>query len=64
MRVMQAAIDHEICIECEMCVEMCPEVFSLLDNRVQVIIDPIPQDKEDISREAQENCPVDAIQVS
>lgn len=30
-------VDQELCVECGSCVEVCPEVFELQDDKAQVI---------------------------
>jgi len=57
-------VDEELCIGCEACVEICPEVFEMQsDVAVAKIEDDIPDDLEDTCREAAESCPVEAILV-
>jgi len=53
-------VDHELCIGCGVCVEICPEVFELRDEKSWVI----GEDKCDTCdcEEAIVNCPVDAIE--
>jgi ferredoxin len=52
-------IDAELCIGCGACVELCPEVFELQDDKA-VVIGP---DKCDACKcdEAVSVCPVEAI---
>jgi len=57
---MQARITDE-CIACELCTEMCPEVFEMGDGIAQVKVDTIPQEFADTARKAAEQCPVSAI---
>lgn len=54
---------NEDCIACEVCVEMCPEVFEMADEIAQVKVDPIPEEHEDTVREAADACPTAAIEV-
>lgn len=57
-------VDEELCIGCEACIEICPEVFEMQnDVAVAKIEDDIPDDLEDTCREAAESCPVEAILV-
>ncbi len=60
---MKASVNED-CIACELCVEMCPDVFEMGDETAQVKTDPVPPDHEDKVREAAEACPTDAIEVS
>ena len=58
---MQVIIDEDVCIGCETCVELCPEIFRM---------DPLPEKAEvilpeggsvDCIEEAMEACPVSCI---
>lgn len=57
---MKATVTDE-CIGCELCVNVCPEVFEMGDSLAEVKTDPVPADAEDKAREAAEGCPTDAI---
>jgi ferredoxin len=61
---MKAVVDQENCIGCELCVQICPDVFSMEENLAQVIVDVVAADVEDDCRAAAEGCPVDAISIS
>ena len=52
-------VDQDICIGCGHCVDLCPKVFELKDNKSQVI----GPDKCGTCncQEAIDTCPVDAI---
>ena len=57
---MSIVIDHDECIGCESCVEICPEVFALDDSGEKaVVIDP--DSTADCVDEAIDTCPVEAI---
>ncbi|GAB4274851.1 MAG: ferredoxin [Deferrisomatales bacterium] len=70
---MKVFIDRETCIACGVCYEACPEVFEEDpdDSRSRIVPgyrlggDPakgeVPQDLEACAREAEEQCPVEAI---
>jgi ferredoxin len=60
---MQAIIDPELCIGCESCVDLAPEVFEMQDELAVVILDEIPADLEEKVRESVEICPVEAIRI-
>ena len=52
---MQANVDEELCIGCELCTSICPEVFSMDDDGKSVAItDDIPSDSENSAIDAKE----------
>lgn len=61
---MKASVDPDLCISCGACIDTCPEVFDWNDEeKAQAIVDEIPDDQEDLAKEAAEGCPTDAIKV-
>ena len=51
------------CIGCGMCVETCPEVFSMGEDGVAVAIEEeVSADMLKAAEEAKENCPAGAIE--
>lgn len=60
---MKACVDQELCIGCGLCVDTCPEVFELKEDKAFVKVQEIPKHLEDKVKEAKDNCPVDAISV-
>lgn len=60
---MKVKIDPDLCTACELCTTSVPEVFEMGDEVAEVIVDEVPADKEADTKEAVEDCPVDAITI-
>ena len=61
---MRAKVDQDTCIGTGNCEGTCPEVFKVVDGKSQVMADPVPEDQEDCTREAESGCPTGAISTS
>lgn len=60
---MKAKVDKETCIGCELCVQICPEVFRMEDDKAIVFVDLVPKAQEGTCSQAADECPVTAITV-
>ncbi len=60
---MKVKVDEETCIGCEACVDTCPEVFEIVDDKARVKVNEVPPGAIESCRDAAENCPVEAIQI-
>ncbi len=61
---MKANVDKDTCIGCELCTQICPEVFHMEDDgKSKAIEDVIAKDDEDSAVEARDSCPVSAIDI-
>ena len=60
---MEVKVNDE-CSACGICEDVCPEVFELGDEIAEVKVSPVPAELEEKVREAAEECPVEAIEVS
>lgn len=59
---MKAVVDQETCIGCGLCPSICEEVFELGDDgKAHAIVDVVPGNCEDAAKDAEANCPVNAI---
>jgi ferredoxin len=58
---MKVRVDADICVGCETCIDICPEIFEMSDNIAITKMDTVPADLQDSCREAADICPVDAI---
>ncbi len=58
---MKVKIDPELCNGDEVCVQLCPEVFEMQEDKAVVIMEGISPDLQDSVREAADSCPSEAI---
>lgn len=59
---MKAYVDQDGCISCELCVSVCPSVFSMNeDDKAQAIDEDIPEENESEAEDARDGCPVSVI---
>lgn len=61
---MKATVDQETCIGCSLCVQICPEVFKMEEDKAIAFVEPVPQAVEKTCREAADSCPVTAIAIA
>jgi ferredoxin len=57
---MKARVE-DTCTSCGLCVDTCPEVFQMGDEKAEVIVDEVPAECEDTAEQAADECPVEAI---
>jgi ferredoxin len=60
---MKAIVDHDICIGCAMCPQVCPEIFKMDGDMAVSCLDPVPGAAEATCRFAADQCPVKAIRI-
>ncbi|MHC4111940.1 MAG: ferredoxin [Planctomycetota bacterium] len=61
---MRVYVDSELCEGCGPCVDICPEAFELNDEGIAIVmLDDVPEELQEICREALENCPTEAISI-
>ena len=60
---MQVDVDHDLCIGCGTCIDLCPEVFEWAeeDEKARAADSEVPAELEELCQEAVESCPTDAI---
>jgi ferredoxin len=58
--IMKVRIEDS-CTACGLCVDTCPEVFTMGDNMAEVLVDVVPAEQEDAVQQAADECPVEAI---
>ncbi|AIY84430.1 MULTISPECIES: ferredoxin [Clostridium] len=61
---MKAHVDKDTCIGCGLCPSIAPEVFDMDDDgKAKEIVDEVAEGNQDAAKEAEESCPVNAIEV-
>ena len=59
---MKATVNDD-CTLCGLCEDACPEVFTMGDEKADVIVDEIPESALEAAQEAAESCPAEAITI-
>lgn len=57
---MKARVEDS-CTACGLCIDTCPEVFTMGDNIAEVLVSKVPAEFEDAVQQAADECPVEAI---
>jgi ferredoxin len=60
---MKASVDKDLCIGCGLCVDVCPQVFEMNDDKAVTKVNPVPPEAEAPCRDAAGQCPVEAIKI-
>ena len=58
---MKVIVDEEVCIGCETCTEICPEVFRMDEIKEKAEVIQSEGGSESCIEEAMEACPVSCI---
>ena len=58
---MKVRVNDDDCVGDGSCAELCPDIFKMEGDLAIVRKEDVPQELEDLVREAAESCPVDAI---
>lgn len=59
---MKVSVDQDLCIACGACIDLAPSVYDWDDEGLaHVIVEEVPEEVEDLAREAVESCPTEAI---
>jgi ferredoxin len=61
---MKVSVDSQVCIGCTLCVQLCPGVFKMQEDKSVAYQKPVLQENHECSRQAAEQCPVQAISVA
>ncbi|MFH0771937.1 MAG: ferredoxin [Candidatus Omnitrophota bacterium] len=60
---MKAKVDSNTCTGCELCTNICPEVFEMKGDVAVAKAGVVPQAAEETCIEAKDSCPVEAISI-
>ena len=60
---MKARVDQEACIGCELCTQICPQVFRMEGDKAAAYVEIVPEKEKERALKAAEECPVNAITV-
>lgn len=58
---MTVQVKEDLCVGCGLCVDICPEVFVMEEDKAKVIANPAPTGAEENCKKSQTDCPVEAI---
>jgi len=61
---MEAYVDKDTCIGCGLCPEVCPEIFEMDDDgKAKASKGEVPTKLINSAKDAEDQCPVNAIKV-
>lgn len=60
---MKTTVDKDLCLGCGLCVDLCPEVFQMDEDKAIAKVEQVPAGCEDACRDAAQQCPVEAIKI-
>lgn len=61
---MEVTIDNNLCSSCELCCDICPDVFEMGDDGYAVVrMNPVPANYEDDVQDAVDSCAGGAIEI-
>lgn len=61
---MKASVDKSGCIGCELCTQICPEVFRMGDDGFAEAYTDVTDELIESAKEARDSCPVSVIDIT
>jgi ferredoxin len=61
---MKVIVYEDICVGTANCVDVCPDVFELVDAISHVKVATVPKELEEQVKKAADECPVSAIEIT
>jgi len=58
---MKVSVDQDLCVGCGLCVNTCPDIFEMKDDKAIAKVNAVPAASEDSAKQAKDECPVEAI---
>jgi ferredoxin len=58
---MKIRVDEDLCVGCGLCVNTCPDIFVMKDDKAIAKVSAVPSASEDSAKQAKDECPVEAI---
>jgi len=58
---MKVRVDEDLCVGCGLCVNTCPDIFEMKDDKAVAKVSAVPAASEDCAKQGKDECPVEAI---